>query len=114
VKHADRLAIETGRAVVEALRRTLAEYADGCEEVALWRGLEGAGVDRAVFDQSVALMVNAGWARRDGDRLVATAAIAPVPKRKVEIPADWEDETAERRGETIVIIGASQPRRPAR
>jgi hypothetical protein len=101
MKHVDRLAIETGRAVVEALRHTLVDYPDGCEEIALWRGLEGAGVDRAVFDQSVAVMVNAGWVRRDGDRLVATAAILPAAT----------DETAERMGEAIVIIGGRKPRR---
>jgi hypothetical protein len=75
MKRTERGAIETARAVVEALRRTLAEYPDGCEEVALWRGLEDAGVDRAVFDRAVRVMLNATWCRRDGDRLVAIAAI---------------------------------------
>jgi hypothetical protein len=75
VRRPDRVAIETGRAVVEALRRTLAEYPEGCEEIALWRGLEDAGVDRATFNRAVRSMLHAEWARRDGDRLVATAAI---------------------------------------
>jgi hypothetical protein len=61
--------------VVEAPRRTLAEYPDGCEEVALWRGLEDASVERAAFDRAMRVMLNATWCRREGDRLVATASI---------------------------------------
>ena len=107
------IAAETMRAVIEALRQALALAPEGCDEAALWRGLDEAGVHRATFDQAVALMLAASWARREGDRLHATVAIAPAPRPLVP-PPDAIDETAERMGQTITIIGASRPPRTTR
>jgi hypothetical protein len=72
----DHLAERTGRNLMDALRWVLAEHPEGCPEAALWRGAEDCGVDRETFDLVIRLMVNAGYARRDGDRLYA--AIGPA------------------------------------
>jgi hypothetical protein len=62
------------RNVIAALRRALAEHAEGCRESSLWRGVEACGVARRVFDKAIVIMLNAGWSSRRYGRLFSEAA----------------------------------------
>jgi hypothetical protein len=80
------------RNVIAALRRALAEHAEGCRESSLWHGVEACGVARSVFDEAIEIMLNTGWSCRRYDRLFSGAAPMGKPHR-----AD-EKETKPRRG----------------
>lgn len=41
------------RNVIAALRRALAEHAEGCRESSLWHRAEACGVARRVFDEAI-------------------------------------------------------------
>jgi hypothetical protein len=64
--------------VVDALRLALDERPDGCRESAVWRGVEACGVARAIFDEAIEIMLDAGWANRQHGRLFS----GPAPKAK--------------------------------
>ena len=74
------------RNVIAALRRALAEHAEGCRESSLWHGVEACGVARRVFDEAIEIMFNAGWSSRRYGRLFSGAA--PMGKPRLAIPSD--------------------------
>lgn len=72
------------RNVIAALRRALAEHAEGCRESSLW--LEACGVARRVFDEAIVIMLNAGWSSRRYGRLFSEAA--PIGRPRLAISSD--------------------------
>jgi hypothetical protein len=72
----------TGRNLMGALCWVLEERPQGCSQAVLWRGAEACGVDRETFDLVVRLMLSAGYARRDGDRLFAGEADPRTPQHR--------------------------------